>query len=219
MPHSPADARPTTNHAPPRTLIHPPSVAVARFRDISSNRPPTAVATPGNTCSQPRASVHVHAASGVDAKSKNVPTNGISAPHTPSTISRKPLIAPRLRGIPNRPPRVRIRVSVFMAQRIPPINAGVTRRLTSLAWRYTARWRRHGLMAEAWERWSCRCANLCAAVVDADAPPPLRCARAGRERVSRSGDVRHARSARSRGDGCDRGHCAPARSRRCRRRR
>ena len=118
-PPQPGDARPTTNHAPPRTLIHPPSIAVARFRDISSNRPPTAVATPGNTCSQPRASVHVHAASGVDAKSKNVPTNGISAPHTPSTISRKPLIAPRLRGIPNRPPRVRIRVSVFMAQRIP----------------------------------------------------------------------------------------------------
>ena len=120
IPDSPADARPTMNHAPPMTLSHPPSIAVARFPDTSSKRPPTAVATPGSTCSQPRASVHVHARlSGEDAKSKYVPTNGMSAPHTPSTISRKPLIAPRLRGIPSRPPRVRIRVSVMLASSVP----------------------------------------------------------------------------------------------------
>jgi hypothetical protein len=92
-------ARPTTNHAPANTVNQPPSIAVNRLRELSSRKPPTTVAAPGSTSSQPRAAVHAHSLSGVNAKSKYGPTNGISAPQNPNTISRKPLAAPRLRGI------------------------------------------------------------------------------------------------------------------------
>ena len=43
---------------------------------------------------------------GVKAKSKYGPTNGISAPQIPSNTSRNPLAAPRLRGMRRRLPRV-----------------------------------------------------------------------------------------------------------------
>jgi hypothetical protein len=59
-----------TNHAPAATLSQPPSIAVARLREVSRSRPPMTVITPGSTSSQPRPMVQLHAASGVKAKSK-----------------------------------------------------------------------------------------------------------------------------------------------------
>ena len=117
---TPANARPTTNHAPARTASHPPSIAVARLREKSSSRPPITVAIPGSTSSQARAVVHVHAWSGVKAKSKDGPTNGINAPQAPKRISRNPLAAPRLRGIRILPLRGRTSVSTLVM--LPPLS-------------------------------------------------------------------------------------------------
>ena len=43
------------------TASHPPNIAVARFPEISSKKPPNAAVTPGNTSSQARAVLHTHA--------------------------------------------------------------------------------------------------------------------------------------------------------------
>src|SRR5690606_22451075 len=90
-PSSPAKARPTTNQVPPATASQPPSIAVARLRETISISPPSATTAPGSTCSQPRPTVHVHGSSGVNAKSTYGPTNGISAPHRPSSSSSNPV--------------------------------------------------------------------------------------------------------------------------------
>ena len=50
-----ASVRPTTNQAPAMTASQPPNIAVARFPEISSKKPPAAVTAPGKTSSQARA--------------------------------------------------------------------------------------------------------------------------------------------------------------------
>ncbi len=47
------------------TANQPPNIAVARFPEISSKKPPTAVTAPGNTSSHARAVLHAQAWSGV----------------------------------------------------------------------------------------------------------------------------------------------------------
>src|ERR1700739_1941895 len=91
-----ANARPTTNQAPAKTASQPPNMALARFPETSSSRPPTAVATPGNTSSQPFAGVHVHAGSAMYAQLMLGPKNGTNAPQAPKRVRSNPVTAPRV---------------------------------------------------------------------------------------------------------------------------